>query len=85
MSPRQCAAAGAELIGLQSHLLHHRHEQIAERRVVGAIKFDVAAVIETSAGHDQRQVLPVVRIRVSKIASKEHHRIIDQSILRFGF
>ena len=64
-SPAQRSPALAEGLGLESRVVEHRNEQIAQRSVFLAVVGDVLAVFESAAGQEDRQVAGVVGVGVA--------------------
>ena len=56
LRPRKRAGALPERIRLDTHVLEHRDEQVAERCVVFTLVLDVRAVGEAAAGDENRQI-----------------------------
>jgi hypothetical protein len=56
----QHAGAGAEGLGLDSHLVQHPHKEVGKKDVVLAVVGQMALVFEAAAGDEDREVGVVV-------------------------
>src|SRR5689334_19980399 len=59
-----------------SEHVSHCDPQVAKRRVL--LGHEVTAFADAAAGHDKRQRIGTVHVRVAHAAAVEHHRVIEQ-------
>jgi hypothetical protein len=57
--------------------MQHRQEKVAERFVLDGIKREVPAVFESASGKENGKVGAVVDIRIAKVASVQHQRVVQ--------
>src|SRR6185437_75099 len=74
---RHHARAGAERFRVDSKLVEHHHEEIAQRHIVKRIEGQMLPMLESAAGEEDRQVSGDVATTVH-LASCQHHGAVEQ-------
>src|ERR1051326_6500808 len=81
LQSRQRAGARPELVRLDPEALQHRDIEITQRRRLGGIERQVLAVLEATAGDEDRQVARRVRAARPKIAAEEDHGAVQERLV----
>src|SRR4051794_5794600 len=74
------AGAGAEPVGFDAQAVEHREVEVAQRRRVVGVEGQMLAVLEASAGEEDRQVFGVVVAGVAEVAAEEDHGPVEQAL-----
>jgi hypothetical protein len=62
--PAERRRALPKRLGFDAHVAQQRQEQVAQLRVVDRVMRDALTMLETTAGHEDRQVVSVVGVGV---------------------
>src|SRR5207237_509280 len=69
---------GGKLVGFKAQPLKHRNEEVWQGIVVGGVKGQVLAVLETSPGEEGREVGRDMSVSVAKIRAVENHGSVEE-------
>jgi hypothetical protein len=73
------ASVAAKVVSLDTEVLQHGDEEIAEGFVLHGVEGEVLAMFEAAAGEENGQVGAVVDVRIAEVAAVEDHRLIQQA------
>ena len=58
-------------------------KKIAERGVVFRVAGEVTTMLEASAGEEDGQIMPVVRVGVAEVTAVKNHGAVEQGFVGF--